>query len=164
MEFKFRVRLFLVLTYFDDIFGPQILSSQPLEIDKKIAEVVCNLMDIAAVGHQEGFIFSNRSFSSQNVFFSLVNQNARGGQTDFLLSLLLAPTYPQVVSVISMDWNSLFDLKDTIEPHLIQFCEDGELLPLQERLEGAMTNLRRRMLETLNFELEILSPESYIVD
>lgn len=164
MEFKFRVRLFLILTYFDDIFGPQVISSQPSEMEEEIISVVRNLMDIASVGSQDEFIYSNKRFSSQNVFFSLMNPNVRGGRTDFLLSLILAPTYPQIVSVISLDWNPLLDLKEAIEPHLDTFCEDGDLMSLQERVEGAMVRLRQKMLETLNFELDILSPESYIVD
>ncbi len=164
MEFKFRVHLFLILTYFDDIFGPQVISSQPQQMEGEIVAVVRNLMDIASVGNQNEFIYSNRRFSSQNIFFSLPNPNVRGGQTDFLISLILSPTYPQVVSVISMDWNPLLDLKETIEPHLEQFCEDLDLSKLQRKVEWDMTGLRQKMLGTLNFELDILSPESYIVD
>ncbi len=164
MEFKFRVRLFLVLTYFDDIFGPQVINSRPQQMEDEIVIVVRNLMDIASVGNQEEFIYSNRRFSSQNVFFALPNSKVRGGMTEFLVSLILTPTYPQVVSVISMDWNPLHDLKETIEPHLERFCKDANLHLLQQRVEGDMMKLRQKMLETFNFELDILSPESYIVD
>ncbi len=166
MDLKFRCKLFLVLSYFDEVFGSQVIQAEPSELNPKILHMMMGLMDIVSLGHRNSnmFIYADREFVSQNVARILINPDARGSSTEFLISLIVVPSYSHVLSAIAMDWNSLLRLEEEILPELELFCQDGNLECLREAVKERMKMLRTHVVETLNFELDILSPESYIIE
>ncbi|OLS20972.1 MAG: hypothetical protein HeimC2_35250, partial [Candidatus Heimdallarchaeota archaeon LC_2] len=113
---QFDCVLHIAIIHFDQIIGPHLIQIFPeieTERGKRISKVLQQLIDVGSLHDRREFefVYSDRYFSSLNVYLTILNSNARGGQEDFMISAMIMPTYSQVVSSMVMDWNSLYELK-----------------------------------------------------
>ena len=95
--YQFECHLSLAVIHFDQIIGPHLLQIYPeieSEREKQISKVLQQLIDVGSLHDRREweFVYSDRFFSSLNVYHTVVNSNARGGQEDFMISLMVSPT------------------------------------------------------------------------
>jgi hypothetical protein len=158
---QFQCSLFLSVIHFDQIIGPNLLQIYPeIEADreKRISKVLQQLIDVGALHDRKEweFIYSDRYFSSLNLYLTILNSNARGGREDFMISLIISPTYSQIVSAMVMDWNSLIELKLNCMDLLTNSIDDLNQVK-QELLFILATNIQV-IKETILSKLELMSP------
>ena len=160
-EHQFECDLFLSVIHFHQIIGPNLLQIFP-EIEsnreKRISKVLQQLIDVGALHDRKEweFVYSDRYFSSLNLYLTILNSNARGGREDFMISLIISPTYSQIVSAMVMDWNSLIELKLNCMDLLTNSIDDLDKVK-QEMLFILATNIQV-IKETIQDKLEIISP------
>ena len=102
-HYSFKCNLHIAIIYFDEIIGPKILNIYPEvseERTQKVNMVLRHLLDIGSLKAQSErqFMYSDRDFSSLNLYFSIPSSVARGGYFDFMVSLIVTPTYPELIS------------------------------------------------------------------
>jgi len=159
---RFEVKLKIAITYFDEVFGPQIVAIYPtskLGVEKEVEDILRNLLDIVGVNpaKRKHFIFADESFVSQNVLISIYNSVARGNVTDFLISIIVQPNYSHIISALAFDWNPFFSLEDNLMPELEKFIADRSSVSIKPILKYLYDGTKSLLMDNV----EILSPESY---
>ncbi len=162
-EIRFEVKLYIAVSYFHENFGPQVAEIYPpigSGEQSDLFGILTNLLDIVSVqqGGRKYFLFADEDFTSQNVLIPVHNEEARGGVTDFLISLIIRPNFPHTTAAISMDWTPFYSLEEQLLPSLenyIRRSTDGS--DITEVLELIYTVIQG----TIAYNLESLSPASY---
>ncbi|MFV2014185.1 MAG: hypothetical protein ACC656_02050, partial [Candidatus Heimdallarchaeota archaeon] len=101
--YQFHCQLQIAIFHFDAIIGPNIIQIHPqIDPDKesRTSKVLQKLIDVGSLQNRKEweFVYSDRYFSSLNMYLTIINSNARGGHEDFMISLIISPTYSQIVS------------------------------------------------------------------
>lgn len=89
-----NIDLHLVLSYFDDIYGPKTATITPpphgkLEADR--LNSIPRLLDTVGAEPGEPFIHAANDFGSVNIIFTVKFKTVRGGTRDYMLSAVIMP-------------------------------------------------------------------------
>lgn len=165
-HYSFKCNLHIAIIYFDEIIGPKILNIYPEvseERTQKVNMVLRHLLDIGSLKAQSErqFMYSDRDFSSLNLYFSIPSSVARGGYFDFMVSLIVTPTYPELISAMAMDWNSLYELQIICEPVLKQQIVEKMNIHDPGALQFMLATNLVPIKENIQYNLEIISPNSF---
>lgn len=163
---QFDCVLHIAIIHFDQIIGPHLIQIFPeieTERGKRISKVLQQLIDVGSLHDRREFefVYSDRYFSSLNVYLTILNSNARGGQEDFMISAMIMPTYSQVVSSMVMDWNSLYELKMNCLDLLGQGVINNNLNETKEELRFILATNIGMIRESIQSKLDIMSPNQF---
>ncbi|MHA2101760.1 MAG: hypothetical protein ACW99A_24190 [Candidatus Kariarchaeaceae archaeon] len=164
---KFECNLHVALIHFDQIIGPHLLQIYPdieTQREKRVSKVLQQLIDVGSLQdtREWEFVYSDRYFSSLNVYLTILNSNARGGQSDFMISLMITPTYSQIVAGMVMDWNSLYELKLNCMELLTPVVQANErATSVLEELRFIFATNIDMIRANLQAKLEIISPNQF---
>ncbi len=113
----------IVISYFDQIVGPNILYSSS---DIPISEIenFPNLTRILEFNEEEGvFLFSFRKFQTLNILFFMKSELARGGQDLVMISCVIRASY------FKNELTDVFKYLEGKKPILKNFSEELKSLP-----------------------------------
>ncbi len=88
------LKVFVILSYFDEIIGPKLVFSAPPTSNDLLLEklkIIPNLMDTTGVNEFDPFIHADNEFASINIIFTLENSRTRSGNDEFMLSVAIYP-------------------------------------------------------------------------
>lgn len=165
-SYQFECQLHIAIIHFDQIIGPHLIQIFPhieTEKEKRISKVLQQLIDVGSLHDRREweFVYSDRYFSSLNVYLTILNSNARGGQSDFMISAMITPTYSQVVSSMVMDWNSLYELKMNCLDLLTQGVLNNNLSKTREELKFILGTNIGMIKESIQSKLDVISPNQF---
>ncbi|MHA2253452.1 MAG: hypothetical protein ACXAD7_24050 [Candidatus Kariarchaeaceae archaeon] len=166
---KLLVNLHLAISYFDDIYGPQIIEILPTLNEKNrqsIRKLLQQLIDIASFNERQEwqFMYSDSLFASQNLKLSLVNMNVRGHITDFMISLIVTPGYSHATSAIALNWNLIQKIKNHCLEPFIRFIETNDLANTRRDIKAALIDIYKELKLQIINQLESSSPEVYFLE
>jgi hypothetical protein len=161
MDIKIESNLIIIFSYFDEVYGPQILDIFPkgqYQNFRNITQILSVLIDVSAMSEEENwyFLYSDQNFASQNLRMSIFNPDARGGISDLLISLIMQPSHPEHMAALSNNWNNIYSLQEliaekiTFEGNIPQFYN--------ENLEEIMLSAHSEVVEQFQFFLDALYP------
>ncbi|MDH5646191.1 MAG: hypothetical protein OEZ01_09300, partial [Candidatus Heimdallarchaeota archaeon] len=122
------LKVHLVLSYFDDIWGPKIIDTHPaLELDGLPMKTITKLIDMNALDQlgEWTFIYSDPYFSSLTFKFPIPNKDSRGGFTDYSISIVVVPSQGAVLLPFSNQNELLYRIKHTCTESVIRYIESS---------------------------------------
>lgn len=84
----------VILSIFDEIFGPKVGLTRPPNIDEKIKPIiqsVPSLMDRQGLKDMDPFLYSESDFGSLNIVFMVKKEGLRGGMVEMMATILITP-------------------------------------------------------------------------
>jgi len=166
IQFRFKFDLHLAVLYFDEILGPQTMALYP-ELDEKhkdfVEKILTKIMDLGALDVKSSwqFMYSDLKMTSQNLSFKIPHPNARGGSGEFMICLLLLPSYSHGISVLSSNWKTMYSFQDKIIDDLTMFLENKNLDQLISNSLSIFEEIYLEYKEYFLSQLELLSPSTY---
>jgi hypothetical protein len=164
MDLKFESNLIIIFSYFDEIYGPQVMDIFPkgqYHNFQDIFQILSVLVDVSAVSKEENwyFLYGDHNFASQNLRMSILNPNARGGTSDIMISLVLQPPHPEHMAALSHDWNNIYSLQDLASDEIT--FENSIPIFKNSHIEEIMISAHTEVVEQFQFFLDALSPNQH---
>ena len=146
MDQSIEESMHITLSYFDEVIGPILFTVSPrLEnpISRNIVNLLPTLMDIQdETMRKEPFLFSNPYFMSYNLMFNIPRSHARGGNDEFMISLVKTPTDTTGLVILSGLKDLLPSIRDSITKEL-RDMHDREIKKEVERIfDGFLTPVK----------------------
>lgn len=141
-----EVSSYVMIHYFDDIYGQQLLfSAPPLEegTSMLIKRILSRLVDVHDNLEFWQFAYTDKLFTSQNLKFSSASQKVRGNMQDFVISLILIPSNERVIAKTIDLWDYIPVLQEICAPYLFDF----ELAAIDDVKEQLYPQLKEITIE-----------------
>ena len=153
-----ELTLHLVISYFDDIQGPKILTlfpKFPKDISKRMHQIVSYLLDISSVRKdwKWNFTYIDREFCSQNMVLSLPSPLGRSKTTDFLVTLIIHPNHAIFAKELASNENYVSMIDREVEEILLDYLEDQNNKGMLEQITEALQIAQFDIADTLNDEI-----------
>jgi hypothetical protein len=150
--------LHLIISHFDDVQGPSILTLFPKfdpKVEKRMNQIVSYLLDINSVRKdwKWNFTYIDREFCSQNMSLNLPTPFKRSKTTDFLLTLIIHPYHAIFAKEFAINENYVSMIERSVLDSLLDYLEsetsENSLNSLIEALQIAQFDIA----DTLNDEI-----------
>ena len=137
----------IVIIYFDDVYGPQVIMIYP-KIDETKCEVIIKtikpMMDLHTEHDEWNFLYADPLFISQNMKFSHINSKHRGGLRDYVISIVVTPSEENFIVKSARIRNYLPTIQELCAPFLFLYEREDcmEILSsLQQEMDEVVNEL-----------------------
>jgi hypothetical protein len=167
MKGKLESQLIIFLSYFDEVYGPQILDLHPYEHSGEFTNVVAilsKLIDISSISKEESwqFLYADQEFGSQNLRLSMINSDVRGGLSDIMISIIVKPVHGEFVSAMAYDWKNIHTLRDIISENM-EFENKIPTFKGDMTLSDLLESIHDEIIEQFQFFVDSLKPDTYVI-